>query len=112
MSEIFVLMSFLVKKNGDMEDGVKYWFSSLESAIEYLEFAGKTVDGYTEVDRCVYDDPFECRWNYVVIEKVHEGPMSTNEVMGWWEAVFEEGNGMKFEVKKLDKCPVDHWDHT
>ena len=52
------------------------------------------------------DDPFECRWNYVVIEKVSEGPMSVNEVMGWWEAVTDNNFRDKFEVKKLDHCPL------
>lgn len=95
---IFALHSFL-HKNGRNESGVTYWFSSLESAEEYLNNAGKwTEDGYR------YDDPFEYRWNYAVIEKVYEGPMSFNEVISWWECKFSDG---EIEVVKIDSPPFE-----
>ena len=47
MNEIFVLMSFLIKDNGDIEEGCKYWFRSFERAVKYLNNAGhKTDNGY------------------------------------------------------------------
>jgi hypothetical protein len=85
-----------------MEDGRTMWFSSMERATEYLNNAGKPVPGK---DGVIYDEPCEHRWNYVVIEKVHEG-FSINEVMGWYEAIIT-GHWDVNGFKKLDKAPWD-----
>lgn len=81
MNEIYVLMSFNIKGE-DIDEGRKFWFQTFEDAIKYLELAGKPVPNEPGV---YYDEPSECRWRYVVIEKVPEGPMAETEVMGWWK---------------------------
>lgn len=79
---IFVIQSFLVDKNGKIETGVTLWFKTEEDARTYLEKAGRPtiIDGYT----AYWDDPCECRWDYVVIEKVYSG-RSVNEVVAWYK---------------------------
>lgn len=107
MNEIFVLMSFGFKKNkyGEkiIDEGRRFWFSSLEKALKYLKDAGQPIPGKKDV---YYDDPVETLWNYVVIEKVMEGPISLNVVQGWWEASFENGHIKEFV--QLDKSPIDN----
>lgn len=108
MGEIYVLMSFRLytDKNNDkrVEEGRKFWFSSLEKVLGYIEYAGKPVPGE---DNTYYDEPYECRWPYIVVEKVMEGPMSINEIVGWWKADIENGN-IK-EYVKLTSSPIHDW---
>lgn len=107
MNEIYVMMSFRLDKDDKgyqrMEDGRKFWFSSLERALHYIEIAGKPVPGK---ENTFYDEPCECRWDYLLIEKVIEGPMSYNEVIGWWKATVKDGHVM--EYVKLEKSPVEN----
>lgn len=109
MTEIYVLMSFRISpsKNGDgkgqfMENGRRFWFSSFERCLEYLEHAGKPVPGK---ENTYYDEPCEYRWNYIVVEKVPEGPMTINEVMGWWKGIYEDGE--LTGIVQLDESPIN-----
>lgn len=93
--EIYVLASFRMNQRGSMETGCVYWFSSKEGALKYLKLAGKRVPGS---DSTYYDDPFEYRYSYAVVEKVCEGPYGANKVLGWWKAEYNDGR------LKIVKC--------
>jgi hypothetical protein len=79
-------MSFKINDKGFQEEGKRYWFSKLEDAESYLDNAGKPVP---DVKNCYYDDPFEYRWKFAVIEKVYEGPGSHNEIIAWYKANYD-----------------------
>jgi hypothetical protein len=65
------------------------FFSTFEKVLDYLNKAGKPVPGY---ENTFYDEPAEYRWDYVVVEKVSEGPHMGigSKVMGWWRAEFNK----------------------
>lgn len=83
------------------EKGVEIWFSSLKKLKNYLKFADQPVPN--EID-CFYDDPFEYRWTYGVVEKVFEGPMSINRVIFWFHTNFDKGHIKNVEI--LQKSPI------
>lgn len=85
--EIYVLLSLRILPNGSIENGRRMFFSTFEKALDYLNKAGKPVPGY---ENTFYDEPAEYKWDYVVVEKVFEGPMCRSEVMGWWRAKFNK----------------------
>ena len=96
------------------------WFRELADAEEYMAHAGQPVPGR---ENCFYDDPFECRWSYAMIEKVGEGTMCDSEVIHHYEAQwYREPNyvnddtktelvndlrSRKFRVVEIEKPPFD-----
>ena len=98
--EIYVLMSFKILPNGNIEDGKRMFFSTLERALDYLNHAGKCVPGH---DQTFYDEPSEYRWDHVVIEKVPEGPMVIAEVIGWWKAIFHNSKEMILSYEEIEQ---------
>lgn len=106
MNEIYVLMSFRISPEGVLEEGRRFWFRSFERAIEYLELAGKPVPDH---ENTFYDEPCEYRWDYIVLEKVPEGPMVVAEVMGWWKGKYEDGELV--EIVPLDESPIADANH-
>lgn len=101
---IFVLMSFRIDDKGRMEPGRKFWMNNFEDIEDYLEKAGKPVSNLPD-NNAYYDDPCEHRWDYIVVEKVFEGPISHNEVMGWWKGVYADGRLR--ELVKLNESPFE-----
>ncbi len=87
--EIYVLMSFKILPNGNIETGKRMFFFTLEKALDYLNHAGKRVPGE---EKTFYDEPSEYRWDHVVIEKVPEGPMVIAKVVSCWKATFYKDN--------------------
>ena len=98
MNEIYVVATFGYIR-GRHEMGIVLWFSKLEYAEKYLKNAGKPVDG---LHYSYEDDPFEHRWSYAVIEKVHEG-RSMNEVISWWKAEYSNTEGRLVNVLKINR---------
>jgi hypothetical protein len=98
---IYVLATFMMKDGEPKEMSPRFWYSTMECMLDYLNHAGKPVPGR---EHASYDEPFEYRWNYAVVEKVSEGPMSINEVIGWWKATYE---GDALTVEKLAEAPFD-----
>lgn len=100
MKEIFVLMSFRIDKpksiHESMVDGCRFWLGSESDVFDYIEKAGKPVPGEPGV---FYHEPCECACNYLVVEKVMEGPDRVNEVIGWWKYT-------KKGYVKLNKPPM------
>jgi hypothetical protein len=96
------------------------WFKELADAEEYMKLAGQPVPGH---ENGYYDDPFEQRWSYAMIEKVSEGTMCHSEVIHHYKAewyldpdyeyddsVTELVNKMrqrKFRVVEIDEPPFD-----
>jgi len=95
---IFVITSFNIKDNCISEWGKKIWFFKLEDAEKYLNDAGKKIR-----EHYYHGDPFECRWNYAVIEKCYQGAGTLDEVISYWKAYMEDGHFG--QCRKLDKTP-------
>jgi hypothetical protein len=89
---IYVLRSFKMKNEID-ETGRLFWFPSLKDVLEYIDKAGQLTE-----DGSYWDEPCELAFNFVVVEKVSAGPISFNEVVGWWAADYSEG----FKLTKID----------
>jgi hypothetical protein len=101
-NEIYILMSFRLSPSRKFqESGRRFWFRSFDRVLNYLKFAGKPVEGK---ENTFYDEPCETRWNYIVVEKVPEGPMSIAKVMGWWEGIHKDGKLV--EIVQLKESPI------
>ena len=96
----YVVMSFKMKDGNWKEDGKRYIFFTHCSARSYLIHAGKLVPGE---DNVYYDDPFEHRWNYAIIEEVYEG-FCFPKVMSWWKAEYD---GNRVSAVELEKAPFN-----
>jgi len=105
---IYVLATFRMEGGVAKELEPRFWFHSKASVLRCLKKAGKPVP---HTENIYYDEPFEYRWNYCIVEKVFEGPMSTNEVIGFWHAEYtsdtkSEGEEllMQRSILKVKKC--------
>lgn len=97
------MLAVFMLKNGEPEElHTVGWYKDLEHMEDYLNHAGKPVPGS---EHSFYDDPFEHRWDYAVVEKVGEGPMRSNKVVGWWKARYADG--CLVAVDKLQEAPFD-----
>jgi hypothetical protein len=106
--KIYAVMSFKAGKHprdGSMEiteKGKIYWFRSEELARSYLDNAGKRDkdSGYR------YDDPFECRWDWAMIEEVYEGPLPPpGKLVALYKVTFKKDNCVRFTKRELKKIP-------
>jgi len=102
-----VLATFRMVDGSAKDMDPRFWFKAKSSVLRYLKKAGKPVHG---TENTYYDEPFEYRWDYCVIEKVFEGPMSTNEIIGFWHATYPSIIDGKRGILKVEKCeaPFDH----
>jgi len=106
---IYVLATFLMKDGVAKEMEPRFWFKNKSSVLRYLKKAGKPVPGK---ENTYYDDPFEYRWDYCVVEKVFEGPMSTNEVIGFWHATYITPAENQRSILKVERCSEAPFDHS
>jgi hypothetical protein len=119
---IYIIVIYSLDKNGDPTDMHNHgWFTDLADAVEYLELAGQPVPGAPPLH--YYDDPFEQRWSYALIEKVPEGIYPNTEIVANYQAkwyldkdyeydhsvteLVNKFRQRKFKVVKLDKPPFD-----
>jgi len=99
---IYVVMSFRLYAHpsnpdikSEIEPGKRFWLPS-QTDVEVL-FEHPDVYG---------DSLYECRWNYVVVERVPAGPYPENEVIGWWKAEYDEEKPPQLKYTKLSECPI------
>ena len=102
-NNIYVVGSFMTKETSYglevKEVGKCYWFETLQEAEKYLTNAGQeTPEGY------YFDDPFEHRWGWAVIEGVPWGPWPMVVAKSWWRAIYADGRLQRAE--RLEESPV------
>jgi hypothetical protein len=81
---IYVVVVYSLNERGEPKEVHNHgWWSKLEDAKEYMQLAGTPVEGESN---SFYEDPFEMRWDYVMIEKVSEGALPEMEVVAHYKA--------------------------
>jgi len=119
---IYVVVVYSLNKRKEPKEIHNHgWWKELDDAKEYMELAGTPAG--PPGSNSFYEDPFEIRWDYAMIERVSEGSYPETEVMAhykaeWYkdpdyeydESVTELVNKMratKFRVVELDEAPFD-----
>lgn len=101
---VLVMKSFLIRKDGSTETGTISLWKTMEELEDYFKCIRDGED----------DRPFECRWDYIVVEKVPYGMYGVNEIVGWWKGIKRKGkyNGKynTYDIIKLDESPLDYAD--
>ena len=100
-SYIFVIVVYSLDDNGEPVEVHNHgWFSELSYARRYMQCAGNPVPGKGP-DR-FYEDPFECRWDYAMIERVSGGVMCDSEVVAHYQAEWYDAPDYEHDNKRTE----------